>query len=138
MHILKSFSAIAIACILHTIPATANDSHAGPALYFNRDISSEQTFKVELKQVQKGSAVRLLVLKQEGKKVRVRLFNPDGELINSFVTTKTTSRVTRDFNFNEADTGVYTLEISDKNNSVKSQFEVKRSYGRYIRSMAIE
>lgn len=125
------------ALVLFVNPATAGEDHTEPWYNFKRTTAHEQSFRMELKKKKEGLGIQLLLLKTEGKKVWVRLLNPDGVQISSFMT-KNSSRVIRDFNFNEADAGIYTFEISDKNQKIKYQFEITQSTESVVTRIVVE
>ncbi|PVD54240.1 hypothetical protein DC498_02345 [Terrimonas sp.] len=114
------------AFVLFVNPVTAGEAHTEPWYTFKRTTAHEQSFRMELKKKKEGLGIQLLLLKTEGKKVWVRLLNPDGVQISSFMT-KNSGRVVRDFNLNDADAGIYTFEVSDKNQKIVSRFEIKQS-----------
>lgn len=125
------------AFVLFVNPVAAGEHHTEPWYNFKKTTEHKQSFRMELRKKKEGAGVQLIILKTEEKKVLVRLLNPEGVQISNFVI-KNSGRVVRDFNFNEADTGIYTFEVSDKNQKIKSQFEIKESSGTLVTRIMIE
>ncbi|MFT3747230.1 MAG: hypothetical protein QM768_02900 [Agriterribacter sp.] len=125
------------ALVLFFNPATAGEDNTAPWYNFKRTTAYEQPFRMELKKKKEGLGIQLLLLKTEGEKVWVHLLDPDGVQISSFMN-KNSSRVVRDFNFNEADAGIYTFEIFDKNQKIRSQFEIKQSSESVVTRIVVE
>jgi len=79
------------------------------------------TFNIRLNELQDVQKVRITFEKPVDKSLTVTLKDPNGdELVTYSIRVKSTV-IYQDFNFKDADYGIYKLEISDKGNKVIRQ-----------------
>lgn len=88
----------------------------------------EETKSFDFKIVQRRNteSIALYILKQEGKKLSIELYSPNGALIEKYVADKKATNVNRFYNFNNAEEGVYVFKISDGNRKVSKKVTLER------------
>ncbi len=82
------------------------------------------TFQVGMYRVQNTLNMKLLLYKEAGEVVTVRLKNQKGEVLHEEVLGKKTRKYARPFNFSESQDGRYTLEISNGEEMVRKDIKL--------------
>jgi hypothetical protein len=82
------------------------------------------TFQVGMYRVQNTLNMKLLLCKEAGEVVTVRLKNQKGEVLHEEVLGKKTRKYARPFNFSESQDGRYTLEISNGEEMVRKEIKL--------------
>lgn len=137
-HIITSIAiSLAAGFALNTSQAIAGGFKSGPHFTYTSTIE-EQAFRVELEQLSNSNSVRLTILKAEGKKLFVKLVDPEGMQVFNFVTPKNPQRVGRDYNFNDAAEGTYIFEVSDGFKKVKKEMKLKRTSAAVVTRLVVE
>jgi hypothetical protein len=126
--LLKPVAALVIAgCSFVAIPNFAS----AKSPLFNRFAKTgiavkEEKFSVNIHQLGNSQVMRLFIDKAETKRLFVTLKDSDGNSINNFLTEKGSGRVAKDYNFDQAEDGRYTLEISDGKSKVVKTIKLER------------
>jgi|SRR5579871_5942894 len=126
--LLKPVAALLIAGC--SFVAVTNSASAKSPLY-NRFAKTgvtvkDEKFSVTMHQIANSQVMRLFIDKAETKRLFVLLKDADGNSINTFVTDKSTGRFSKDYNFDQAEDGQYTLEISDGKSKVIKKIKLER------------
>jgi hypothetical protein len=101
-------------------------------------IESPISFKVSLERIQNSQTIRVIFEKPLEKSLRVSLTDPFGAEIFSFNVNMKTKIIYQNFNFSDADFGIYKLAISDKKTVVVKQIKIERVKPVESTSMTIE
>lgn len=86
-----------------------------------------QTFKVSLYRVKDTYAVKLLMEKQQGEKVNVRLLDRSGKILHQEYVSSHLNQYGRKFNLEELGDGDYTIEISNNREKITRNIQLKTS-----------
>ena len=86
----------------------------------------ENAFNILMLQLQHTQTVHVVFEKPVNKSLKVVLRNPEGDQIFSFFVDMRTKTVSRNFNFTDAELGVYKLEISDRNTTIVKNIKIDR------------
>ncbi|WP_215240246.1 hypothetical protein [Dyadobacter helix] len=86
-----------------------------------------QTFKVGLYRIKDTYAVKLLLEKQQGEKVSVRLLDRSGKILHQEYVGSHLNQYGRKFNLEELGDGDYTLEISNNSEKIIRNIQLKTS-----------
>lgn len=93
---------------------------------FKTVAAKEGAFSIEL-DPQNEYQVMYLNIKNPGKKnLSVTLNGPDGATLDVFFTGKKFIQMNKAYNFSEADSGVYTIEVTDGVEKIKKQITLER------------
>jgi hypothetical protein len=87
---------------------------------------SPATFNIKLNELRDSQKVRVTFEKQVDKSLTVTLKDPNGDELITYVVNRKATVLYQDFNFKDADYGVYQLEISDKGNKVIKEINFQR------------
>jgi hypothetical protein len=87
----------------------------------------KESFTIELRRMSNSETIRAIIAKPEGKRVSVTLKDPNGLSLYNFFTESKSNRVGKDFNFSDAEQGIYTLEVSDGKTKVIKQIKLQRT-----------
>jgi len=120
-------AAIIAAAILTTFaqPVLAADHKPHPVPVAASTIT-DNSFSIELSP-QENNEIVLLSIKNPGKKnLSVSLNSPGGLTLDNFYVGKRSMQVEKTYNFTEADSGLYTLEVSDGKEKIKKQIKLER------------
>jgi hypothetical protein len=101
------------------LKASANIKH-------HRETVPENAFNILMLQLQHSQTVRVAFEKPVNKSLKVVLKNPEGDEILSFFVDMKTKLVYRNFNFTNAEMGIYKLEISDRNTKIVKNIKIDR------------
>jgi hypothetical protein len=82
------------------------------------------TFQVGMYRVQNTMNMKLILYKEAGEVVTVRLKNQKGEVLHEEVLGKKTQKYARPFNFSDSQDGRYTLEISNGEEVVRKDIKL--------------
>lgn len=110
----------------NTIFANTDSSKINPAKDLN-DRTTASTFSLIIQPLKNVDRVRMIIEKEKGKKLQVRLLSPDGYSIIAFTTDKKSESVLRKFNFIDADEGVYTIEVTDGTETITKKIKLQRT-----------
>lgn len=86
-----------------------------------------KAFNVLLRPFEGREKVKMYVMKSAGERLSVRLIAPDGTPLLSFLTEKKAELVYRNFNFSDAEEGVYKLSVSNGTQTVVREIIFKRA-----------
>lgn len=114
-------ASIVIACS-QSAWASDHSRHHAPAV---AGMGNEKMFSLELDQ--QNSEVIVLTIKNPGRRnLSVVVNAPDGTTVDNFFTGKKEYQVKRLYNFSGADSGVYTVEVSNGSDKIKKQVKLER------------
>jgi hypothetical protein len=121
-------AAIIVAAIFaaFTQPTFAGGRHSLPYhATFKTSVSTDDAFSLEINQT--NEEVIRLTIKNPGKKnLSVTLNGPDGFAIDNFFAGKKTNQIEKAYNFSGAESGVYSIEVTDGNQKIKKQIKLER------------
>ena len=122
-------AAIIVAAIVtaFTQPSFAAGKHSLPyhAAYDNVSASDKEAFSLEVNQPT-DEVVRVTIKNPGKKNLSITLNGPDGFPIDNFYAGKKMNQVEKAYNFFGAESGVYTLEVSDGSQRIKKQIKLER------------
>jgi hypothetical protein len=120
-------------------PVLASEKNPIDHKLVNRVISDyRKSFTLELYQVSNSETIRAIIGKPEGKNLFVTLRDPQGFQLYKFFTAKKNNRIDKDFDFSEAEQGVYTLEVSDGETKVVKQIKLQRAKAEEVTKLMVE
>lgn len=108
----KKMLAVAL-CSLMMFPALAKTD--GP----DYPPQKPHTFEVGMYRVKDSLKMRLLLEKEAGEKVMVRLLNAQGQVLHAEVVGKRQQKYGRSFDFSQIKDGRYTLEVANRDEVIK-------------------
>ena len=82
------------------------------------------TFQVGMYRVQNTMNMKLILYKEVGEVVTIRLRNQKGEVLHEEVLGKKTKKYARPFNFSDSEDGRYTLEISNRDEILRKDIKL--------------
>jgi hypothetical protein len=94
---------------------------------------SPATFNIKLSELQGVQKVRIIFEKPLDKSLSVTLKDPNGDDLITYTVNQKANVIYQDFDFKDADYGIYQLVISDRGNKVVKQINFQR-----VRSAATE
>lgn len=77
-----------------------------------------ERFRVGMYRIKDTVTMNLLVEKQKGERLSIRLLNQKGDVLMEDILAKQANKIGRKLNFSEIADGVYTLEVSDGSEKV--------------------
>ena len=93
---------------------------------YTNPIESPISFKISLQRLQNSETIRVIFEKPLDKSLIVSLKDPEGAEIFRFNVNMNTKIIYQNFNFSDADLGIYKLEISDRKTVVIKQIKIQR------------
>ncbi|MES1220568.1 MAG: hypothetical protein ABUT20_34015 [Bacteroidota bacterium] len=101
-------------------------------------IDKNESFTVTLHQLGNSQTVRLFIYKTENKRLYISLKDAEGTPLSNFLTEKSAVQFAKDYNFEQADEGSYTLEISDGRSKVTRKINIKRIHVQDVTNLSLE
>lgn len=86
--------------------------------------NARKSFAVGMYRVQESMTMRLMMEKQAGEKVTVRLLNDNGQTIHQEVVGKSTKKYACNFDFSNIQDGQYTIEIASGNEVITKSIKL--------------
>lgn len=86
--------------------------------------TAHKSFSIGMYRVQESMTMRLMLEKQAGDKVVVRLLNEHGALIHQEVVGKSTKKYACNFDFSDIQDGRYTIEVANGSDVVKKSIKL--------------
>ncbi|MBS1914980.1 MAG: hypothetical protein JST87_01820 [Bacteroidetes bacterium] len=97
-----------------------------------------ESFSVTIHKLGNSEIIRLFIDKAETKRLYVSLKDAEGNSISNFLTEKGTGRFSKDYNFDQADEGLYTLEISDGKSKIIKKIKLERVRVKEVTNLSVE
>ena len=94
-------------------------------------------FKVGMYRVKNTVAMNVLLEKSKGDRVYIKLMNSKGVVMHEEVVGKSLEKYGRKFNFQDVEDGNYTLEISDENEKIVKNINLKTNEVTEIQSRSL-
>jgi|GEM_PF-1695242 flagellar hook assembly protein FlgD len=95
----------------------------GPGTTKNGDKKNDP-FEVGMYRIQNSLSMKVLLEKEAGEKVFVRLLNQKGQVLYEETLNKKMSKYSRNFDFSQVNDGKYTLEVTDGKHSVRKEIRL--------------
>lgn len=114
------------AFIFMSAPAMSAETFNESIVHKTRENEETKSFDIKIVQRRNTESVVLYILKQEGKKLSIELYSPDGTIIEKYVAGKKGTGVNRFYNFKNAEEGVYVFKISDGNREIIRKLTLER------------
>lgn len=86
--------------------------------------TARKSFAIGMYRVQESMTMRLMMEKQAGDKVVVRLLNEHGAIIHQEVVGKSTKKYACNFDFSDIQDGRYTIEVANGSDVVKKSIKL--------------
>ena len=125
------------ACLAATLLFTSCVSSA-PLTARQNIIAAKQSVDFELQPLTETMSVRLVIQKPIGKILWVRFRDIDGTTLERFCAGKLEETVDRSYNFEGAEEGLYSFEISDGEKTIKKSVKLERQDVKTITRLVIE
>lgn len=86
--------------------------------------NARKSFAIGMYRVQQSMTMRLMMEKQAGEKVVVRLLNGHGQTIHQEVVGKSTQKYACNFDFSDIQDGRYTIEVTSGNEAITKSIQL--------------
>ncbi|MEP6748164.1 MAG: hypothetical protein ABJB86_10600 [Bacteroidota bacterium] len=121
-------AAIIVAAIVTAFaqPSFAAGKHSLPYhKTFTVSASDKEAFSLEVNQPT-NEVIRVTIKNSGKKRLSVTLNGPDGFPIDNFFAGKKINQVEKAYNFSGAESGIYTIEVSDGSQKIRKQIKLER------------
>ena len=98
----------------------------------------DEPFVFELQPVPNSSTIQLILQKPVGKRIWITFKDPQGEPIERFCTEKKGRGIYRNYNFTEANEGVYSFQITDGKETVTKTVKLESTVQAPVQRLTIE
>lgn len=106
------------------IAATTTSYHPSTTPDQPHTNNARKSFAIGMYRVQESMTMRLMMEKQAGEKVTVRLLNDNGQTIHQEVVGKSTKKYACNFDFSNIQDGQYTIEIASGNEVITKSIKL--------------
>jgi hypothetical protein len=122
-------SAAIVAAFIITAFAQQSFAATHPLPYhtpFKTVAAKGDAFSIELDPQSEDQVIQLNIKNPGRKNLSITLNGPDGATLDLFFTGKKFSQMNKAYNFSDADSGIYTIEVTDGVEKIKKQIKLER------------
>ena|ERR1700726_1328438 len=94
--------------------------------------------EVQVSQLVNSEIIRMVIDNPENKRITLTLSDISGSFISRVVSGKNEKKVVRDFDFKEAEEGIYYIDIFDGHNEVRKQIHLQRIHQNDLTKLSVE
>ncbi len=131
-------AAIIVATLFATFSQPAIAADNGPARPVAAKVAEEIPFTIRLNPVTNREVITLDIDNPGKKNLSVTLKTVDGYIIDNFCTGKKLLKMNKDYNFSQADEGLYTLVITDGKQVIKHNIKLERAAVQTVNKLSIQ
>jgi hypothetical protein len=94
--------------------------------------------EVQISQLVNSETIRMIIDNPENKRITLTLSDITGTFISRVVSGKYEKKVVRDFDFKEAEEGIYYIDIFDGHNDVRKQIRLQRIHQNDLTKLSVQ
>lgn len=119
---MKNVRKMLVAALCSVMMSGAVFATAGPGQ--TASTPTDETFQVGMYRVQNSLSMKVLLEKETGEKVYVRLLNQRGQVLHEETLNKKMKKYARNFDFSQISDGNYTLEVTNGTQSIRKEIQL--------------
>ena len=131
-------AAIIVATLFATFSQPAIAADNGPAHPIAVKAAEELPFSIRLNPVTNREVITLDIDNPGKRNLSVTLKTVDGYIIDNFYTGKKLLKMNKDYNFSQAEEGLYTLVITDVKQVIKHNIKLERASVQTVNKLSIQ
>ena len=130
--------AVAIMMTAFIQPAKAN---GGPYVWFSaidNTLTADNKFNISLDRQESEEKITVHIENPGKKNLSISLHGPDGVMLDNFFTGRKFVKMSKDYNFSDADEGMYTLVVSDGAHKITRHIKFARITPKSVSQLIIQ